>query len=288
MRGSIALLVLLLLGLSVSPLSGQVPNVPSEGGLASASAQMTPDRFALSFLTLTYDERSTGVRFSATQRLPGAKGKANVEHNRGVTEIEIELDDMKPAWSFGGDFNTYLLWAVSPEGHLDNLGEFVLSGDRSKLNASTRMETFGLIVTAEPHFMVEQPSPFVVLMNRDPGTSMRRPSQLVQLDMTHLDPQYRFERESLENEPQARGEVSTAMRQAYVAVQLAEAAGAARVAPDEFQSAQISLYRTEGAAETRSPSDPDVERMARRTVGLAAAAQKIATAGNGLTSQVRR
>lgn len=272
MRRSITVLVPLLLELSVSPLTGQVPSVQQEGSVASVSARLTPEQFALSFLTLTYDERSTDVRFSPTQRLPKAKAKAKVVHNRGVTEIEIELDDMKPAWSFGGDFNTYVLWAVSPEGKMDNLGEFILRGDRSELNASTPMETFGLIVTAEPHFIVDQPSPFAVLMNRDPGTSMRRPSQLVQLDMTQADPQYRFELESLENEPQARGDVSTALRQAYVAVHLAEAAGAERIAPEQFEEAQISLYRTEGAAETRSPTDPDVERMARRTVGLAAAA----------------
>jgi len=231
---------------------------------------------------MTYDKRSTSVTFLTTERLPGASGEAKVEQKKGVTEIEIELDEMKPAWSFGGDFNTYLLWAVSPEGQIDNLGEFILNGNRSKLNVSTRMDTFGLIVTAEPHFMVDQPSPFVILVNTDPGTSMRRPSQLVQLELAAQNPQYRFQRESLRNVPEVRGDVSSALRQAHVAVQLADAAGAGRLAPDELREAQESLYRAEGAAETRSPTDFDVEMMARRTVRLAVAAEKLALAGGAL------
>ena len=280
MRRPVSLLLPLLLGLSGSPVSGQASSVPQQTPVASVDYQSTPDRFVLQVLTMTYDKRSTGVTFSATERLPGSSGQAKVEQKKGVTEIEIELDEMKPAWSFGGDFNTYLLWAVSPEGQTDNLGEFILNGNRSKLNVSTRMDTFGLIVTAEPHFMVDQPSPFVVLVNRDPGTSMRRPSQLVQLERAHQNPQYRFERESLRNVPEVHGGVSSALRQAHVAVLLADASGAGRLAPDELREARESLYRAEGAAETRSPTDPDVELMARRTVRLAVAAEKLALAGN--------
>jgi hypothetical protein len=195
-----------------------------------------------------------------------------------VTEIELELDGMKPAWSFGGDFNTYVLWAVSPEGHSDNLGEFILNGNRSRLNVSTRMDTFGLIVTAEPHFMVDTPSSFVVLMNRDPGVPMRRPSQLVEVNLAAQSVPYRFERENLRNVPAGRGEMSSAVRQAHVAVQRAVATG--RLTPDQLREVQESLYRVEGAAETRSPMDPDVELMARRTVRLAVAAEKRALSGD--------
>ena len=276
MSRSITRLLPLVVGLSVSPLSGQAPSVPQQASATAVQYKLTPERFVLSFLTLTYDERSIEVKFSPTERLPGAKGEARVVQENGVAEIAMELDEMKPAWSFGGDFNTYVLWAVSPEGHMDNLGEFILDGDRGKLTVSTRLDTFGLIVTAEPHFMAEKPSPFVVLLNRDPGGSMRRPSQLVQLELADREPQYRFELESLESVPKVHGDVSSALRQAHVAVHLAAAAGAERLAPDQFREAQESLYRTQGAAETRSPTDPDVERMARRTVSLAVAAQKLA------------
>jgi hypothetical protein len=283
MRCQITLLVLVLVGLSILPMSGEAVRVPLQTRVGSVDPS-TPDGFVLSLLTLTYDKSSTAIRFSATERLPGAGGQAKVEHKNGVTKIEIELDRMRPAWSFGGDFNTYVLWAVSPEGHTDNLGEFILNGNRSKLNVSTRVDTFGLIVTAEPHFMVDHPSPFVVLVNRDPGISMRRPPQLVQVKLPAQIPPYRFERESLLNVPRVRGEVSSALRQANVAVQRAIACG--RLSPDELRELQESLYRAEGAAETRTFADPDVEVMARRTVRLAVAAEKRATANDVLPLSV--
>src|SRR4030095_2023138 len=96
---------------------------------------------------------------------------------------------------------------------------------RSRLKVSTRMDTFGLIVTAEPHFMVDHLSPLVVLVNRDPGIPMRRPPQLVQLNLAAQNPEYRFERETLRNVPAARGDVSSALRQAPGA---AHTAGRAR------------------------------------------------------------
>ena len=98
---------------------------------------------------LTYPEGPTiSVKFQGTSRLPRASGEAKVERKKGMTEIEIELDELKPAKAFGGDYNTYVLWSVSPEGHVDNVGEFILQGNRSKLDVSTPLETFGMLVEA--------------------------------------------------------------------------------------------------------------------------------------------
>src|SRR5262245_15672185 len=235
MRWQVTLLLPLLVGPSSFPMRGEGFQVPQKARVGSVDPR-TPDGSVLRVLTITYDKSSTAVRFSATERLPGAGAEAKVERKQGVTEIEIELDRMRPAWAFGGDFNTYVLWSVSPEGHTDNLGEFILNGNRSKLSVSTRVDTFGLVVTAEPHFMVDHPSPFVVLVNRDPGTSMKRPPQLVQVRLPAQNPPYRFERESLLNVPRTRGDVSSALRQANVAVQRAIASG--RLNPDELREVQ--------------------------------------------------
>ena len=246
---------------------------------AGASAQLafarTPEQFELSFLAVSYGEGTTSVRFEPTERLPRASGEAKIERKGGVTQIEIELDEMKPAWSFGGDFNTYLLWAISPEGHMDNLGEFILKGNRSKLDVSTPMDTFGLIVTAEPHFMVENPSAFAVLSSLEPGQTPR-PTEGVTVEIISVHPTYRYERATLAEEPEAGDEVRSALRQAHVAVQLAERAGAGQRAAEAFREAEISLLMAEGAAETRSQTHEDVELMARRTVRLAAAAERLA------------
>jgi hypothetical protein len=100
--------------------SGVAPGVlgqqPAKGGKALTGMR--------SAIAISYPEDSSlEVKISGTHRLPGAEGEAKVERKRGVTEIEIELDDMKPAKLFGGDFVTYVLWTVSPEGHTNNAGE---------------------------------------------------------------------------------------------------------------------------------------------------------------------
>ncbi len=75
-------------------------------------------------LALTYPEGPTlGIKFGGTHRLPQASGEAKVERKRGTTEIELELDELKPATLFGGDYATYVLWAVSPEGHFIDFGQ---------------------------------------------------------------------------------------------------------------------------------------------------------------------
>lgn len=148
-------------------------------------------------LALTYPEGPTiSVRFQGTSRLPGASGEAKVERKKGMTEIEIELDEMKPATAFGGDYNTYVLWIVSPEGQVDNVGEFILQGNRSKLDVSTPLETFGMLVSAEPHFLVGLPSRFVVLENTEPTVDLG-PLKVSELRYRGHEGIYRFDNESL-------------------------------------------------------------------------------------------
>jgi len=109
---------------------------------------------------------ATKIDFAGTALQPKAYGEAKVETKKGYTEIEVEFDDLEPATKFGPEFLTYVLWAVSPEGRASNLGEIVL--DRTadgKLNVTTELQAFGLIVTAEPYFAVTQPSDVVVMEN---------------------------------------------------------------------------------------------------------------------------
>src|SRR5881296_3883695 len=109
---------------------------------------------------------SERIRLRSTDRLPDAAGEARVERKGGTTEIEVNLESMKPASLFGGDYNTYVLWAVPPRGAAQNLGELQLEGERTRLHAGTNAETFALLVTAEPHYLVTMPSAFVVLTNQ--------------------------------------------------------------------------------------------------------------------------
>lgn len=253
----------------------------ARGQVELTGLQETPTQFTLNVLTASYGGGSMAVRFEPTDRLPKSSGEARVERKLGRTEIEIELDEMKPAWEFGGDFNTYVLWAVSPEGHSDNLGEFILEGNRSKLEVSTSLDTFGLIITAEPHFLTERPSPFVVLKSIQPEGSTPRAPRTVALDFA-IELPYRYAREDLTLVNETGDIVSSALRQAQVAVQMARRLCAERYASSAMAEAQESLHRALGAAETRGePTHPDVELMAYRTVRLAVRAQEMALGLDG-------
>src|SRR5439155_21085490 len=108
---------------------------------------------------------STKVDLEGAELLPEARGEARVESKTGRLEINAKLERMQPANKFGLEYLTYVLWAITPEGRANNLGEIVLNDGRSELHATTDLQAFGLIVTAEPYFAVTQPSELVVAQN---------------------------------------------------------------------------------------------------------------------------
>ncbi len=109
---------------------------------------------------------ATEVDLAGTDLLPSADGKAKVRSKRGTMEVEADFGNLQSPTTFGTEYLTYVLWAISPDGHAVNLGEVLIGGnDRSKLTATTDLQAFALIVTAEPYFAVRQPSNVVVLEN---------------------------------------------------------------------------------------------------------------------------
>src|SRR6202162_319504 len=109
---------------------------------------------------------ATKLDFAGTDLMPEARGQAKVESKKGYIEIEVEFANLERPTSFGNEYLTYILWAISPEGRAINLGE-ILVGDnhRSKVDVTTDLQAFALIVTAEPYYAVRQPSNVVVLEN---------------------------------------------------------------------------------------------------------------------------
>jgi outer membrane protein OmpA-like peptidoglycan-associated protein len=116
---------------------------------------------------INYQHRSgaTKIDFRGTPLLPESHGEAKVESKQGYIEIEVEFDKLQSATRFGPEFLTYVMWAITPEGRATNLGEVILNGTRSKLDVTTDLQAFGLVVTAEPYFGVTQPSDVVVMEN---------------------------------------------------------------------------------------------------------------------------
>jgi hypothetical protein len=211
---------------------------------------------------------TTKLQLRSTDRLPDAAGEVRVERRGGMTEVEVHLDSLKPASLFGGDYNTYVLWIVPPRGPAENAGEFQLDGNRSSLRTSTDATTFALLVTAEPHYLVSIPSPFLVLENPpEPGSRLVR--------YQPIEGVYNFERSSLADVKTARGKVHTDVRQAYTAVRLAQRVQASRFAPEALEEAQHALDQTLDLWRQRVDRS-EIAAQARATVRLALAAQRLA------------
>lgn len=114
---------------------------------------------------------STRVDLQGTELLQGASAEVKVESKKNRMEIEAKFEGLNDATKFGLEYLTYVLWAVSPQGRAENLGEVVAKNGAAQVKAVTDMQTFGLIVTAEPYFAVTQPGNMVVLENTIPMTA---------------------------------------------------------------------------------------------------------------------
>jgi outer membrane protein OmpA-like peptidoglycan-associated protein len=109
---------------------------------------------------------STKIDFEGTNLMASAKGEARVDSHRGAMEIKVEFSDMQKPTTFGAEYLTYVMWAISPEGRPVNLGEVLIgSNNRSKLDVTTDLQAFAMIVTAEPYYAVRRPSNVVVMEN---------------------------------------------------------------------------------------------------------------------------
>jgi hypothetical protein len=122
---------------------------------------------------------STHVDFRGTELMPAARGDTKAESRLGSTKIGTHLVHMSPASQYGPEYLTYVLWAVTPEGRATNLGEVALEGDHANLLSSTDLQSFGLIVTAEPYFAVTQPSDVVVAVGECPNRNGQPPAGIV-------------------------------------------------------------------------------------------------------------
>jgi outer membrane protein OmpA-like peptidoglycan-associated protein len=183
---------------------------------------------------------STHIDFRGTELMPLARGEAKVDSQMGSTKIETTFNHLSPAGQYGPEFMTFVLWGITPEGRPANLGEVVLQGDHAKLLSTTELQTFGLIVTAEPYFAVTQPSDVVVaenfLSNQTSGTIEQVDAKFELLKRG----QYVLNR-GLYQPIKVNPKGPLQLAQAENAVEIARLAGAERYAADTFQKAVVDL-----------------------------------------------
>ncbi len=105
------------------------------------------------------------IDFRGTELMERASGEAKVEGKKTNIEVDAKFEGMESATKFGLEYLTYVVWVVSPQGRAVNLGELVLDHGKGHLKAFTDLQTFGMIVTAEPYSAVTQPDNMVVMEN---------------------------------------------------------------------------------------------------------------------------
>jgi hypothetical protein len=231
-----------------------------------------------------YRSAPTKIDFRGTVLLPPAKGQAIVESHQGRAEIDAKFENLTAPSRFGAEYLTYVLWAISPEGAAHNLGEIITdASDRARLRATTDLQAFGLIVTAEPYASVRQPSSVVTLENKiRPDTAgkiepvrakeglLTRPPYTLQIDASSHSAATGRPKVSMD-----QYEALLELYQAQNAVSFARAAEADRLAPGAFANAVKLLNEAQRLQQTKANTKLVVQ-AAREATQTAEDARSIA------------
>jgi outer membrane protein OmpA-like peptidoglycan-associated protein len=219
---------------------------------------------------------ATKLDFAGTDLMPAANGQAKVESKKGYIEIEVEFGNLQKPTTFGNEYLTYILWAISPEGRAINLGE-VLVGDnsRSKLDVTTDLQAFALVVTAEPYYAVRQPSNVVVIENvireDTKGTfeAMNTKYELLERG-GYIPTGYKFDPVVLNTK------LPLEFFEARNALRIAQSEGAERYASDSYQHAVQLMNNADEYATRKNIDRKPLIAVAREAVQTAEDARAIA------------
>jgi len=184
------------------------------------------------------------IKLALTPAERGARGRSELKREGNLSQVRIEIDYINLPKTLG-PFNTYVVWAVSGEGIFDNLGELQINGNKGQFNATTRFGQFAILITAEPHYMVDRPSSAIAYRSETPKSDVRRKTVSIEVgsyDYSSLQP------------PSSLG-VQGWVVQARAAFQIAKSAGADRLAPDEFRNAQVAIGSLEELITRAAPAD---------------------------------
>jgi len=227
---------------------------------------------------VNYQHRSGSSKldFAGTDLMPSGNGVAEVNSKRGSIAIEAEFGNLQKPTTFGNEYLTYVLWAISPEGRAVNLGEVLLGGNhRSKLNVTTDLQAFALIVTAEPYYAVRQPSNVVILENvvreDTKGTTEAVNAKYELMERGGYIPTgYKFDPVIL------NANLPLEFFEARNAVRIAQSEGAEQYASDSYQHAVQLMNNADGYATNKHIDKKPLIAVSREAVQTAEDARAIA------------
>jgi len=219
---------------------------------------------------------SSKLDFAGTDLMPSANGVAEINSKRGSIAIDAEFGNLEKPTTFGNEYMTYVLWAISPEGRAVNLGEVLLGGNhRSKLNVTTDLQAFALIVTAEPYYAVRQPSNVVILENvvreDTKGTTEAVNAKYELMERGGYIPTgYKFDPVVL------NAKLPLEFFEARNALRIAQSEGAEQYAPDSYEHAVKLMNSADSQATNKHIDKKPLIAISREAVQTAEDARAIA------------
>ncbi|HEX5736766.1 MAG TPA: OmpA family protein [Blastocatellia bacterium] len=195
-------------------------------------------------LAVNYPEGDgTEVNMVGTALNPQAMGKAEVKRKEGRTRVKLRMESLAHPQSLGAYYTTHVLWAIAPEGQAENLAELPIVKEFD-FEVTTSFQTFGLIITAEPHSAVRMPSPIIIAEN-----ALRRGTEGT-IEASRIE--YSGDAGTLyvvasPNAPASNADYNTPLMilGARRAVEIARRADAERFAEPELRQAEIKLAALE-------------------------------------------
>ena len=220
------------------------------------------------------------TQFRGTTRFPRMKGEGKIKRtSKNGTEVEVSVSKMPRPFELGAGYATYVLWAISPDGQVDNLGEVKRRGTfefDSKISVTTPLQTFALIITAEPHFLVRRPSRAVMLENLNPYTqSGRTLATTTSIEYFGNSSDYFSDARTPEIAEVDYSKTPSTILQARQAIALAKFAGAQRDAPEDLTQSEVLLQNAD-AGWKAGRAEEDVDIAARKSISLAVKAESTA------------
>jgi outer membrane protein OmpA-like peptidoglycan-associated protein len=220
---------------------------------------------------------TTHIDFRGTALMPDARGEASVTANTGATRLNLKFDHLSNPAQFGPEYLTFVLWGITPEGRAERLGEISLKGPNAKtaeLYATTDLQSYGMIVTAEPYFSVSQPSDVVVMENflrKDTSGTLEVVDAKYELLKRG---QYTLNITSGALTPISSDlRVPLQLREAREAIAIAKAQGADRYAPDVMAKVAVNMQNAEGYYQSKN--EKELDTVAREATQQAEDARRI-------------
>jgi outer membrane protein OmpA-like peptidoglycan-associated protein len=275
-KSRITLLALLALGASASAQTQYQTQVPADAGNPTPTYRINVVSRTTRAVSYRHRSGSTKINFQGTDLMPSAAGEAKVDSKRGTMKIEAEFSGLDRPKNFGNEYLTYVLWAISPEGRPVNIGEVLVGGNhRSKLEVTTDLQAFALIVTAEPYYAVRRPSNVVVLENAirsdTIGGSETVDAKFELIDRGGYIPTgYQFDPVVL------NAKLPLEFFEARNALRIAQSAGAERYAATSYQKAVAQMNEADARATGKHENKKTLISLSREVVQTSEDAREIA------------